>query len=72
MREIDMIVIHCSASRCDRDYSFEALDRDHRSWGWNGCGYHRYITEEGGGSTYGGRRRMRPTDAIELLYSKTP
>ena len=47
MREIDMIVIHCSASRCDRDYSFESLDRDHRSRGWNGCGYHRYITKDG-------------------------
>ena len=47
MREIDMIVIHCSASRCDRDYSFEALDKDHRSRGWNGCGYHRYITKDG-------------------------
>ena len=47
MREIDMIVIHCSATRCDRDYPFEALDRDHRSRGWNGCGYHRYITKDG-------------------------
>ena len=47
MREIDMIVIHCSGSRCDRDYSFESLDRDHRSRGWNGCGYHRYITKDG-------------------------
>ena len=46
MREIDMIVIHCSATRCDRDYPFEALDSDHRSRGWNGCGYHRYITKD--------------------------
>ena len=47
MREIDMIVIHCSATRCDRDYPFERLDSDHRSRGWNGCGYHRYITKDG-------------------------
>ena len=47
MREINLIVIHCSGSRCDRDYTFEALDRDHRSRGWNGCGYHRYITKDG-------------------------
>ena len=47
MREIDMIVIHCSATRCDRDYPFERLDSDHRSRGWNGCGYHRYIAKDG-------------------------
>lgn len=47
MREIDMIVIHCSATRCDRDYPFKTLDKDHRSKGWNGCGYHRYITRDG-------------------------
>lgn len=47
MREIDMIIIHCSASRCDRDYTFEALDNDHRSRGWNGCGYHYYVTKDG-------------------------
>ena len=47
MREIDMIVIHCSATRCDRDYTFKSLDNDHRSRGWNGCGYHRYITKDG-------------------------
>ena len=40
-------MIHCSASRCDRDYSFEALDKDHRSRGWNGCGYHYVIRRSG-------------------------
>ncbi len=47
MREIKMIVIHCSASRCDRDFPFEALDRYHRSLGWKGCGYHYYVTRDG-------------------------
>ena len=47
MREISLIVIHCSASRCDRDFPFAALDRYHRSLGWNGCGYHYYVTKDG-------------------------
>ena len=47
MREINLIVIHCSATRCDRDYPFERLDNDHRSRGWNGCGYHYYVTRDG-------------------------
>ena len=47
MREINLIVIHCSASRCDRDFPFEALDRYHRSLGWKGCGYHYYVTKDG-------------------------
>ena len=47
MREINLIVIHCSGSRCDRDYPFERLDNDHRSRGWNGCGYHYYVTRDG-------------------------
>ena len=47
MRKIDMIVIHCSATRCDRDYPFERLDSDHRSRGWDGCGYHYYVTRDG-------------------------
>ena len=47
MRKIDMIVIHCSASRCDRDFPFESLDRYHRSLGWKGCGYHYYVTRDG-------------------------
>ena len=47
MREINLIVIHCSATRCDRDYPFRDLDNDHRSRGWNGCGYHYYVTKDG-------------------------
>ena len=47
MREINLIVIHCSATRCNRDYPFERLDKDHRSRGWDGCGYHYYVTRDG-------------------------
>ena len=47
MRRIDLIVIHCTANRPDQHLSFELLDKMHRAKGWNGCGYHYYITRDG-------------------------
>ena len=47
MRRIDLIVIHCTASRPDQHLTFEMLDNMHRAKGWNGCGYHYYITRDG-------------------------
>lgn len=46
-RVIDLIVIHCSATREDRRYVLSQLDRDHRARGFHGIGYHFYITMEG-------------------------
>ena len=46
MRKIDMIVVHCSATRCDRPYPVTALIRDHdKRFGYTG--YHYYITRDG-------------------------
>ena len=47
MRRIELIVIHCSASRPSQHLPFELLDQMHRAKGWNGCGYHYYITRDG-------------------------
>lgn len=47
MRSIDLIVIHCTATREDRRLSEEELDAFHRSLGFNGCGYHYYIRRDG-------------------------
>ncbi len=47
MRDINLIVIHCSATRCDRDFPVEALEVCHRARGFNGIGYHYYITRDG-------------------------
>ena len=47
MRRINLIVIHCSATRPNEHLSFELLDHMHRAKGWNGCGYHYYITRDG-------------------------
>lgn len=46
-RRIQLLVIHCSATRwCDR-YTPEQLVQDHLKRGFNGAGYHYYITREG-------------------------
>lgn len=47
MRRIDLIVIHCSATRCDRQFTFEDLEACHKARGWKCCGYHYYITRDG-------------------------
>ena len=46
MRRIDLIVVHCSATRCNRPYPVTALIRDHGGrFGFTG--YHYYITRDG-------------------------
>ena len=46
MRNIDLIVVHCSATRCNRRYSVMQLIRDHADrFGFTG--YHYYITRDG-------------------------
>ena len=47
MRSINLIVIHCSATRCDRPYPMEELEACHRARGFRCCGYHYYITRDG-------------------------
>lgn len=45
--DIQYLVIHCSATRCDRDYPVEQLMRDHRARGFRTIGYHFYIRRDG-------------------------
>lgn len=48
MREINMIVVHCSATRCNRRYTLEQLRHDHVVVNhWRDIGYHFYITLDG-------------------------
>ena len=47
MREIDLIVVHCSATREDRDFTEHDLEVCHRRRGFNGAGYHFYIRKNG-------------------------
>ena len=44
---VRFIVIHCSATQSDRDYTVEQLLRDHKVRGFRTIGYHFYITRDG-------------------------
>lgn len=46
-REVTLLVVHCSATRCDRHFSVEALRRSHLARGFADIGYHFYITRDG-------------------------
>lgn len=47
IRSINLIVIHCTASRCDRRLTPDDLEAEHRRRFSGGCGYHFYIIREG-------------------------
>jgi len=47
MREINLIVIHCSGTRTDKPFTERDLERSHRLRGFNGTGYHYYIRRDG-------------------------
>lgn len=47
MRRINLIVVHCSATRCNQNFTVEDLESCHRARGYNGIGYHYYITRDG-------------------------
>ena len=46
-REIKFLVVHCSATRCNVSFTPQQLERCHRANGWDGIGYHFYITRDG-------------------------
>mgnify|MGYP003003628766 CR=1 FL=1 len=47
MRSINMIVVHCSATRADCALTTEDLETIHRRRGFRGIGYHYYIRKDG-------------------------
>ena len=46
-REIKLIVIHCSATRCNVPFTPAQLEQSHKARGFKGIGYHFYITRDG-------------------------
>ena len=46
-REVRLLVVHCSATRYDRDFPVDALRRCHLQRGFASIGYHFYITRDG-------------------------
>lgn len=47
MRQIDLIVVHCSATRDNRPYTEHDLQETHTLRGFDGIGYHFYIRRNG-------------------------
>ena len=47
MRDIDHIIIHCSATQAKADIGSTEIDKWHRARGWWGCGYHFIIRRSG-------------------------
>ena len=46
-RKIDLIVVHCSATRINQDFPVETLEACHKTRGLHSIGYHYYITKDG-------------------------
>ena len=47
MRKINLIIIHCSATKASRDFTLEDLETCHLGRGFKSIGYHYYITKDG-------------------------
>ena len=47
MREIDKIIVHCSATPEGRDVSAATIDDWHKQRGWSGIGYHYVVGLDG-------------------------
>ncbi len=46
-KSVRYIIIHCSATRNDQDYTAQQMLRDHRARGFRTIGYHFYIRKNG-------------------------
>jgi N-acetylmuramoyl-L-alanine amidase len=47
MRQINRIIIHCTATPEGRDHTAKEIDRWHKAQGWSGIGYHYVIRLNG-------------------------
>lgn len=47
MRKINLIIIHCSATREGKDFRTADIDRWHRQQGFNSIGYHFVVYRDG-------------------------
>lgn len=46
-RSVDLIVIHCSATKETVEYTFEQCIKDHQARGFKQCGYHFFVRKDG-------------------------
>ena len=46
-RAIDLLIVHCTATKAGQPVRVSDIDRYHRSIGFNGVGYHYVVLEDG-------------------------
>ena len=71
-RAVRFIVLHCSATRCDRAYSVRQLRNDHLKRGFKDIGYHFYVRRDTHAASYaagsgGARTAVQPLFDRHLL-----
>lgn len=64
---VRFLVVHCSATRCNQDYTAEQLLRDHKARGFRTVGYHFYIRKNG---TVTQHRRLLEVGAHARGYNR--
>lgn len=47
IRDIEEIIVHCSATAEGKDYTVKDIDRWHKARGWKGIGYHYVVYRDG-------------------------
>ena len=47
VEDVKYLVLHCSASKVNNDYTVEHLRQDHQARGFKDIGYHFYIRKDG-------------------------
>ena len=76
-REVRLLVIHCSATRYDRDFPVEALRSSHKARGFADIGYHSIshgtgnYTAAGRSTRSGARSRMERQKYRYMLRGRT-
>ena len=46
-KDVKFLIIHCSATRCDQDYTVEMMRKDHQARKFRDIGYHFYVRRDG-------------------------
>ena len=44
--DVKYLILHCSATKCTRDYNEEMLLKDHKARGFRTIGYHFYVRKD--------------------------
>ena len=55
---VKYLIIHCTATSCDKDYTEQDLERDHEKRGFLTVGYHYFFRKDGT------KKQYRPTSMV--------